>query len=78
MYVEGRGGAGATGLGLGFDVLPTHHNTSIHRRQIHISQPLPGDILVFLTGQEEIETAAEELQKRALLITALSLGFWKG
>ncbi len=33
--------------------------------QIHISQPLPGDILVFLTGQEEIETAAEELQKRA-------------
>ena len=37
---------------------------SFHRPQIHISQPLPGDILVFLTGQEEIETAAEELTKR--------------
>lgn len=24
--------------------------------QIHLTQPLPGDILVFLTGQEEIET----------------------
>lgn len=32
--------------------------------QIHISQPLGGDILVFLTGQEEIETAAEILTKR--------------
>ena len=32
--------------------------------QIHISQPLDGDILVFLTGQEEIETAAEILTKR--------------
>ena len=29
--------------------------------QIHISQPLNGDILVFLTGQEEIETAQEML-----------------
>ena len=32
--------------------------------QIHISQPLDGDILVFLTGQEEIETAAEILAQR--------------
>jgi pre-mRNA-splicing factor ATP-dependent RNA helicase DHX16 len=32
--------------------------------QIHISQPLDGDVLVFLTGQEEIETAAEILTKR--------------
>ena len=32
--------------------------------QIHISQPLGGDILVFLTGQEEIETAAEILNQR--------------
>lgn len=24
--------------------------------QIHLTQPLPGDILVFLTGQEEIES----------------------
>ena len=33
--------------------------------QIHITQPLDGDILVFLTGQEEIETAAEILSERA-------------
>ncbi len=32
--------------------------------QIHITQPLPGDILVFLTGQEEIETAVEILNQR--------------
>jgi pre-mRNA-splicing factor ATP-dependent RNA helicase DHX16 len=31
--------------------------------QIHASQP-PGDILVFLTGQEEIETAEESLRAR--------------
>ncbi|CAJ0564601.1 unnamed protein product, partial [Mesorhabditis spiculigera] len=29
--------------------------------QIHLTQPLPGDILVFLTGQEEIETIQEAL-----------------
>ena len=29
--------------------------------QIHVSQPLPGDILVFLTGQEEIEIMEEML-----------------
>ena len=33
--------------------------------QIHLSQPLNGDILVFLTGQEEIETAAEALIQKA-------------
>lgn len=32
--------------------------------QIHITQPCPGDILVFLTGQEEIETAVEILNMR--------------
>lgn len=32
--------------------------------QIHVSQPLDGDILVFLTGQEEIETATEILTQR--------------
>lgn len=32
--------------------------------QIHISQPLPGDILVFLTGQEEIESAVDNLKAR--------------
>ena len=44
-----------------------------HPPQIHISQPLPGDILVFLTGQEEIETAAEELTKRAWAIQIYKL-----
>ena len=34
--------------------------------QIHISQPTPGDILVFCTGQEEIDTAVEELKRRTL------------
>uniref|UniRef100_A0A0N5AH93 RNA helicase n=1 Tax=Syphacia muris TaxID=451379 RepID=A0A0N5AH93_9BILA len=33
--------------------------------QIHLTQPLPGDILVFLTGQEEIETLMESLNERA-------------
>lgn len=32
--------------------------------QIHITQPLPGDILVFLTGQEEIDTTVEILNHR--------------
>ena len=32
--------------------------------QIHVTQPLDGDILVFLTGQEEIETASELLTQR--------------
>jgi pre-mRNA-splicing factor ATP-dependent RNA helicase DHX16 len=32
--------------------------------QIHVTQPLNGDILVFLTGQDEIEAAAEVLQQR--------------
>ncbi|GAM82035.1 hypothetical protein ANO11243_000140 [Dothideomycetidae sp. 11243] len=31
--------------------------------QIHLSQPLPGDILVFLTGQDEIEQAQESLEQ---------------
>ena len=32
--------------------------------QIHITQPVPGDILVFLTGQEEIDNAVELLTQR--------------
>ena len=36
--------------------------------QIHVTQPL-GDILVFLTGQEEIETAQEMLQVRVKLVS---------
>lgn len=31
--------------------------------QIHLTEP-PGDILVFLTGQEEIDTACEVLYQR--------------
>lgn len=33
--------------------------------QIHITQPAPGDILVFLTGQEEIEAMEANLQETA-------------
>ena len=36
--------------------------------QIHISQPLDGDVLVFLTGQEEIETANEILTHRTKVL----------
>jgi HrpA-like RNA helicase len=32
--------------------------------QIHLTKPLPGDILVFLTGQEEIETARAILEDK--------------
>lgn len=34
--------------------------------QIHLTQDLPGDILVFLTGQEEIETMEESLRDLVL------------
>lgn len=33
--------------------------------QIHTSRPLPGDILVFLTGQEEIESARQKIEEIA-------------
>jgi HrpA-like RNA helicase len=32
--------------------------------QIHLTQPLPGDVLVFMTGQEEIESVQEALVER--------------
>ncbi|GHP10569.1 hypothetical protein PPROV_000930000 [Pycnococcus provasolii] len=32
--------------------------------QIHVEQPLPGDILIFYTGQEEIEAAEEIFRQR--------------
>ena len=32
--------------------------------QIHITQPLPGNVLIFFTGQDEIESALETLQHR--------------
>lgn len=36
--------------------------------QIHIEEEYPGDILVFLTGQEEIESAAKILEDKAKLL----------
>lgn len=33
--------------------------------QIHTSQPLPGDILVFLTGQDDIETCEQNITETA-------------
>lgn len=35
--------------------------------QIHLTQPLPGDILVFLTGQDEIETLMVNLVLKFIL-----------
>lgn len=35
-------------------------------RQVNRSEPLPGDILVFLPGQEEIETTAEKVRELQL------------
>lgn len=32
--------------------------------EIHLSEPCPGDILVFLTGQEEIDTSCDVLEER--------------
>jgi pre-mRNA-splicing factor ATP-dependent RNA helicase DHX16 len=32
--------------------------------QIHVTQPTPGDVLVFLTGQDDIEAAVEALNER--------------
>ena len=37
--------------------------TVVSVMQIHVTQPL-GDVLVFLTGQEEIEKVCEELTER--------------
>eukprot|EP00770_Monocercomonoides_exilis_P010045 MONOS_16831.1-p1 / transcript=MONOS_16831.1 / gene=MONOS_16831 / organism=Monocercomonoides_exilis_PA203 / gene_product=pre-mRNA-splicing factor ATP-dependent RNA helicase DHX16 / transcript_product=pre-mRNA-splicing factor ATP-dependent RNA helicase DHX16 / location=Mono_scaffold00435:37319-39752(+) / protein_length=778 / sequence_SO=supercontig / SO=protein_coding / is_pseudo=false len=42
--------------------------------QIHLTQPL-GDVLIFLTGQEEIEFAVEEITRRA---KQLQFGFEDG
>lgn len=36
--------------------------------QIHVTQTLPGDILVFLTGQEEIELVQEALQEKIKIL----------
>ncbi|KAF8856943.1 P-loop containing nucleoside triphosphate hydrolase protein [Acephala macrosclerotiorum] len=33
--------------------------------QLHVQEPLPGDILAFLTGQDEIETLQVELESQA-------------
>ncbi|PAV75986.1 hypothetical protein WR25_00399 isoform A [Diploscapter pachys] len=36
--------------------------------QIHLTQPMPGDILVFLTGQEEIESVMEALIEKTKML----------
>eukprot|EP00179_Madagascaria_erythrocladioides_P008263 CAMPEP_0198325014 /NCGR_PEP_ID=MMETSP1450-20131203/12870_1 /TAXON_ID=753684 ORGANISM="Madagascaria erythrocladiodes, Strain CCMP3234" /NCGR_SAMPLE_ID=MMETSP1450 /ASSEMBLY_ACC=CAM_ASM_001115 /LENGTH=722 /DNA_ID=CAMNT_0044028855 /DNA_START=33 /DNA_END=2201 /DNA_ORIENTATION=+ len=36
--------------------------------QIHVQAPIPGDILVFMTGQEDIETTCEVLAKRMQIL----------
>ncbi|GBG33659.1 ATP-dependent RNA helicase DHX8 [Hondaea fermentalgiana] len=38
--------------------------------QAHLEEDLPGDILIFLTGQEEIEACAELLEERARRLPA--------
>jgi ATP-dependent RNA helicase DHR2 len=38
--------------------------------QLHTSEPLPGDILAFLTGQDEIESLQVELEKYSAMLTA--------
>ncbi len=38
--------------------------TTLHaEKQIHEAEPLPGDILVFLSGQEDIEALAQLLEE---------------
>ena len=37
---------------------------------LHLKQPLPGDILAFLTGQEQIEAAARALASRVAELPA--------
>ena len=34
--------------------------------QVHITQPLPGDILIYFTGQDEIEQALETERRRSV------------
>lgn len=41
------------------------HNILQTVLQLHVTEPLPGDILVFLTGQDEIETLRGELEMYA-------------
>ncbi|EHL00848.1 putative ATP-dependent RNA helicase prh1 [Glarea lozoyensis 74030] len=38
--------------------------------QLHTSEPLPGDVLAFLTGQDEIESLQVELEKYSAMLTA--------
>jgi ATP-dependent RNA helicase DHR2 len=41
------------------------HNVMQTILRLHVSEPLPGDILAFLTGQEEIETLQTQLEDYA-------------
>ncbi len=42
---------------------PAIHAAVVTTLQIHVTQP-PGDVLIFMTGQEEIEAAEELLKQR--------------
>ncbi|KAE8447579.1 hypothetical protein EG329_010550 [Mollisiaceae sp. DMI_Dod_QoI] len=45
---------------------PDYMHTMLHTiLHLHIQEPLPGDILAFLTGQDEIETLQAELESQA-------------
>ncbi|TAQ91295.1 hypothetical protein B7494_g468 [Chlorociboria aeruginascens] len=60
-YVEGR----AHEVRCFYELKPTtdYMDSTLKRIiSVHISEPLPGDILVFLTGQEEIETLQTQLE----------------
>lgn len=45
--------------------------------QVHESEPLPGDILVFLSGQEDIEALAQLLEEEKEALEAMEAGAGK-
>lgn len=56
------------GVNVDWATLPLNNQTT---KQIHLSEP-EGDILVFLTGQEEIDTCAEILYGRMKQLGSLA------
>lgn len=63
-YVEGR----QYEVGITYEAKPSPdylHNMLQTILRIHVSEPLPGDILCFLTGQDEIETLQAQLESYA-------------
>ncbi|KAG0651067.1 putative ATP-dependent RNA helicase prh1 [Hyphodiscus hymeniophilus] len=67
-YVEGR----QHDVKVWYETKPSAdylHNVLQTILRLHISEPLPGDILAFLTGQEEIETLQAQLEQYASQLT---------